>query len=65
MQLIGRYYVRDVKVVSKRSKKWQNTDSSLSFLSELRLSYGIPFFILESFNSVLKSRLLSASERRT
>ena len=60
MPLIGRYYVRDVKV-----KKWQNTDSSLSFLGELRLSYGIPFFILESFDSVLKSRLLSASERRT
>ena len=57
MPLIGRYYVRDVKVVSKRSKKWQNTDSSNSFLGELRLSYGIPFFILESFNSVLKSRL--------
>ena len=56
MPLIGRYYVRDVKV-----KKWQNTDSSLSFLGELRLSDGIPFFILESFNSVLKSRLLSAS----
>ena len=65
MQLIGRSYVRDVKVVSKRSKKWQKTDSSHSFLGELRLSYGIPFFILESFNSVLKSRLLSASERRT
>ena len=65
MQLIGRYYVRDVKVVSKRSKKWQNTESSLLFLGELRRSYGIPFFILESFNSVLKSRLLSASERRT
>ena len=65
MQLIGRYYVRDVKVVSKRSKKWQNTESSLLFLGELRLGYGIPFFILESFNSVLKSRLLSASERRT
>ena len=65
MQLIGRYYVRDVKVVSKRSKKWQNTDPSLLFLGELRLSYGIPFFILQSFNSVLKSRLLSASERRT
>ena len=61
-------YLCDVKAVRcKRPKNDQILTLHIRFWrswAEMRLSYGIPFFILEFFNSVLKSRLLSESEGR-